>query len=243
MKHILFILATILISISSCTISTNDGNRIKGNGNVVTIKKNISAFCKVSTSSSIDVEIVVDKNAATSCELIGEENVLNLIDINQQGDELEIKFEDNTSITYNKTLKVKLITNCLKKVITSGSGDITVNGSNLTEEFESISEGSGDIDIMNLKAAKAIVETSGSGDVTIEGKCTNATLNTNGSGTIDALQFICIDVTAATDGSGNIDVNAEKTLDAKTHGSGDINYTGDPVLRESVTGSGSVNKR
>ncbi len=242
MRKILVVLFGTTMLLQACSITIDNEEKI-GNGNTKTITKSISNFCVLQSNASIDVEVIVDKNRATSCDITAEENILKEILVENKGEELLIDFKPNTSITTTEKLKVTLYTPCLKRVVGNGSGTITVNGKTQTETFEIMTNGSGDADLSNIEAAKLIATTNGSGTITIEGKGTNADILSVGSGDVDASKYYCADVTATCNGSGTMNIVAEKTLDAKIEGSGDVNYTGSAVLRESISGSGTINKK
>jgi hypothetical protein len=100
--------------------------------------------------------------------------------------------------------------------------------------------GSGDMDVLDIRANSVSGQLDGSGDMTLSGSARNATLVLNRSGELSARKLDAENVTAHVNGSGEISCTATKTLETNIQGSGEISYKGNPSIRS--TGKNHLNR-
>ena len=166
-----------------------------------------------------------------------EPKVLAKLDVSTKGDTLTITskgdFSTQKPLTFTVTLK------SLRSLTTSGSGNSVVEGFS-GPNFDLDLNGSGDVSLKNLKAAKlsVLVQSSGSVDVTGSGNAVVARID--GSGNIDARNYRARIVDASIEGAGSISVHAEESLKAAIGGAGSIEYKGKPKVTQNITGAGTV---
>ena len=113
-----------------------------------------------------------------------------------------------------------------------GSGDLKVGSTNITSTVTAKLSGSGDMDVLDIRANSVSGQLDGSGDMTLSGSACNATLVLNRSGELSARKLDAENVTAHVNGSGEISCTATKTLE--------ISYKGNPSIRS--TGKNHLNR-
>lgn len=213
---------------------------IKGNGNVTTITRSTPDYDGIKCAGSWDFILVKGKEGAITIE--GEENLLEYIITEVNGNELMIKTENNINLktSFNKTITITIPFEAIDAVSLAGSGDIISKHTIRSKDFETKLAGSGDI-ILDIEAKNTKTIVTGSGDVTLTGTTTNFKASVTGSGDIHAYNLNAETADVKVTGSGDIDLTCTKSLKAKVTGSGDIKYKGNPSNRKNkVTGSGSI---
>lgn len=235
-----------LLAFSGCAIIvTPDGNdarfesvfsssAIKGNGNVVSEKRAVSDLSSLSINGPLLVEVRVGPSA--SLEIIGDSNLLALV--------------HTESVSSGPTSK-------LLPAAASSSTDIQKIW--LDERFDSsspirviytvpalhnvIANGSGRLSINGLNGGAMSLQKGGSRIVQMEGKVSNLTISSNGSGTINAGALESKIAAVTIHGSGSVNLGAVRgdELNVSVNGSGSLNASGNVRnLMAHVYGSGSV---
>lgn len=232
-----------LLSTMSVSSQWSNSTRIKGNGKIVTEKRNTTAYDEIKIGGSFDVELIAGQEGQISIK--GEENLLSLIIVEVEGTALKIYPKKNTNISSSsgKGIVVTVPFESISEVSMGGSGSIVGKSTIKADHFNTKLSGSGDI-VLTIDANDVIASLSGSGDITLKGKATNYESKLSGSGDIGAFELEAINGNAAMSGSGNIRINCSNNLIARISGSGDIDYKGDPKTKDTkVSGSGRILKK
>ncbi len=228
----------IFISISLLFFSCNiTGNHTVGNGNVITEKRKIPDFLKVKSSGSIDIDI--RPSDSYSVEVQNDENLLEYVVTEVNNGVLEVKYKSGSYS--NDHAKVIISAPSLNEISSSGSADITIQGTLLnSDEISFHLSGSGDVEgSVDAPSIKAF--SSGSGDIKLSGKTKNLLCEIRGSGDVkcESLKSESADVSVM--GSADVHVFASVRLKVTVSGSGDVYYSGKPQNPEiKIRGSGEV---
>ncbi len=194
---------------------------VKGNGNVVTKElTNLKDFKEVSMGISADVELT--QGETFSVTYVGEDNLLDVMEIKVVNGELEIGNKRGKSTCPTKDLKIKVTMPNIKALNLGGSGNIYA-----TNDFKC-----GDLEL-NI---------GGSGNIKLQGSADNIEANIGGSGDIELFNLKAQKGEINIGGSGNCDVNVEKSLEVNVAGSGDVRVKGNPTIDKNIVGSGDVKK-
>lgn len=231
-----------LIALSTLffTVICNAQSTIKGNGKVVTEKRNTAGYDEINVSGFFDVVLVSGTEGAITLE--GEENILPHIKVATEGNILKIYSEKNININTKKNVVLTVPIQEISVLSLSGSGDITTKNPIISPNLKAKLSGSGDLEL-NIKSSNFDLSLTGSGDVVINGTADNFISKTSGSGDVDAVDLAAKKVTVTISGSGDIKVNCSENLYARVSGSGDIFYKGDPQIKDTkVSGSGDISK-
>ncbi len=125
----------------------------------------------------------------------------------------------------------------------NGSGDIEMENVKSNKTNVSL-DGSGDIYFSKLYTDKVRISLAGSGDIRFVGKANSCDVKIIGSGDVDLDDFVIDYFSAEILGSGDISVYVNKSLKAKVFGSGDILYLGEPEeIKLESFGSGTIRKK
>lgn len=239
----LFVCSALLVCfIGNAQWSSNDKNKIKGNGSVVSQTRTTSDYEGIKISGSFDVNLVAGKEGKII--LKGEENLLASIKVEVENNVLKIYVEKSINIrpSLGKKIEVTVPFEKISELTLSGSGNIKSIDTIKNDSFSAKLSGSGNFDL-GIDSNNLELNLSGSGNVQLKGTANNFTTKLSGSGDIDAGNLKSKNVDVNVSGSGNSRINCNESLTARVSGSGDIKYTGNPEKRDvKVSGSGNISK-
>ncbi len=206
-----------IAAVAACTLLT--GCLTRGSGQERRETREAGAFSEIEVGGIFDVHVTVGPEA--SIEIVGDDNIVPLVDTTISGDRLHI--ETNESISPKLDLVVNVTTPNLKALRTSGSCDVDVSGIS-GETFE--------------------LDASGVADITLVGAVGTLELDLSGAGRVDATGLPARTVEVDMSGAGKADVHATELLVANVSGAGSVHYSGNPAkVDEHVSGVGKVKPR
>ena len=217
---------------------TGNGEKIKGNGKVVSINRTISEYDKISVSSSFDDLLVKGKEGNIKIE--GEENIFSFIETELSGNTLQIKYKKNTNIQTTKKLTVTVPITNISKISLVGSGNLSNIGIFKSNELSVSLGGSGNIKLqIDTKELNANI--GGSGNIYLSGKTNEFECSVAGSGNVNAFDLNSEVTNATIAGSGSIKTTVISKIKGKVVGSGNIYYKGTPSETDlKSVGSGEI---
>lgn len=234
----LMVLVSIMIAVSSCHLM--GGERISGNGAIITQTKNVDGFQSIDASGSVKVHIMQNDN--TSVKIETDENLLPYLEVYTEGSTLVIKTKRGYNLHPSKEIIAYVVAPSFKSIDLSGScdlvGDAPITGN---EALRISTSGSGDIN-MDVNMPQVTTRISGSGSISLRGTVSNFEAHVSGSGDIRCFELKTENTKLDLSGSADAEVNASKTLDVQASGASDIRYRGDANVSQHTSGSGSVKK-
>lgn len=236
MKSLLLILSFAIILFASC------GKRVvKGNGNLVSEGRNVSAFTMIDISAPLTATIHVQNGVAPSVQLSGYKSLLDEIETTTEGNTLKIKSKDFINFDTDKDVQAVITVASLNDLGIHGAADATVDGIVNGTNFKLKISGAGDVTIERIEVSNLVATISGAGDVKINsGISDKAQFTISGTGNINSYAMQCNDVVAKVSGAGDMQVTAIKSLEAKVSGAGSIHYKGTPALKSETSGIGEI---
>jgi hypothetical protein len=235
-----YIITSIILTLSFSVNAQNwwKNKRVKGNGNVITKTRTISDFDKVDVGGSFDVILV--KGEERKITINGEENIIKYVETKVFKNNLQVKYQNNTSLSTTKKLTVTIMYNDIEEISLSGSGNIINKGVLNNSNLEIRLGGSGNI-TLHIDSGEVQSSIAGSGNIKLQGKSNELECSIAGSGNIKAYGLITNILSATITGSGNIKSTVKNEIKAKVIGSGNIYYKGNPSYVDSKSlGSGDV---
>ncbi|MCB0471768.1 MAG: DUF2807 domain-containing protein [Flavobacteriaceae bacterium] len=214
--------------------------KVKGNGKIVTITRNVDSYDQVAVAGSFNVELVAGTEGKLTVQM--DENLLEYLVTEVEGSKLKIRWEKGINVYTKSKLLITVPFEDIYGVALAGSGDIIANDIIKGDSFGAALSGSGD---MNLKVDVNSLKTaiSGSGDIDVAGNSVTLDCAISGSGDFDGSKLNSKEVTVAIAGSGDASVGTVADLNVKIAGSGDVTYSGNPKKNVKISGSGSVRSR
>lgn len=241
-KSILF--ASIIILGAQFTLAqTIFGNKkIQGNGKVISVQRTINDYDQIQVHGSLDVDLIIGKEGIIEIE--AEENLIEYITSNIDGDKLIIRTQKGYYIRPSLRKRIKIIVPIehIDEIELLGSGDVECVDLIKANHLNASVKGSGDINL-NISAKSLNAEVNGSGDIDLKGTANHFEVSVNGSGDVSAFKLVAQTASATVSGSGDIQLYVDKELNATTTGSGDIRFKGNPLkVEKKSVGSGGIVK-
>jgi hypothetical protein len=235
----IILFAFLILSAGSCYYM--GGKRVKGNGNITTIEKNVSDFDQVEVHGAIDVYVSQGERKPVRIE--GDENLLPYIEIEQHNNKIEVSTRKGFNLRPTKKMKIYVTSPNYYKLEVSGACNInTETKLTLNNPLNIEVSGAGDINA-DVNAPRVEAEVSGSGNVNMKGETKNFELKTSGAGDAKCYDLLTETTKVNISGAGSAQVFASVELDAHVSGAGSIKYKGNaPKVNQQVSGAGSVKK-
>jgi hypothetical protein len=236
------IASILLLSIISTSIQAQFFNKkIKGNGELTTITRNVSDYDEISVAGSFDVKLF--KGEEGTITIKADENLLEYIVTEVKNSDLKIKTKKGYTITSRKTIEITVPFESIDGVSLAGSGDVFTNDVIKSNNLKLSLAGSGNMDL-NVSTGEVVSNIAGSGNIQLAGDTDNFSCSIAGSGNLNGFNLKATIANAKIAGSGNIKINAVNEIHAKIAGSGNIVYSENPeIIKSKSAGSGSVKKK
>lgn len=194
----------------------NDPNCINGEGNIISMTRDIQTFNTIEKSSIID--LTVRRSETESLIIRTQENVQESVITNFNDNRLEIKLESGC---YNNTdIEVILETAIFEQLIVSGTGDVNVEG------FDNLAE--------------LTIDKSSTGELRLVGSTEVLNLTMSGTGDVKAFSFITDRCLLTKTGTGTLEITVNTSIDGTMSGTGDLRYKGDPTISLDKPGTGEI---
>lgn len=192
------------------------------------INRPINPFTTLKTDGV--VKIVISTYDSLYCKVTGDEDDLNNIAIERQGDVLKISSQGNLKGGVHVTLGAK----GLKMITADGVTNISSDVIYKTDTLKIKSDGTANIKLM--ADAKVIsAETDGASHIRLKGSCDTLSINADGASNVKALNMNAKKAHVVTDGTSNVVVNASEELKAYADGVSRIQYEGNPKEKKTTT--------
>lgn len=239
--------------------SSGEGERIKGNENIVTRTFAVEAFNRISVGDRIEYSHRIagfnpfaknvkrfpvfnykQTTGASSLQITTDENLFPYLQVEVKDGRLLIRpTEDHLHLRPTRMV-ITGASSSLKEAYLSGSMDLTVEQRLEISKGKFSIAGMGDIKLMNISCDTLHCEVSGKGSLYVVGKVTTASYEVSGIGHVYAFDCESEDVDCAVSGIGSMELTANRYLRADASGIGSIRYRGTAEPHTSVSGIGRV---
>jgi len=256
MKRIFLKIIGIVSIATICCLSCGNAVRIKGNGELATSEKTVSAFEQIACAAgSVEVRfyasdkyravVTVDSNLDNYVDVFVKENVLYIgtktghyYKFTKFSVDVYSPFLTGVSVSGSGQFKGvdKIVTSTFTANV-SGSGGLS--GRIECDSFSGTITGSGKID-GTVECDNFSGTISGSGNLIVAGTCREANVSITGSGSFNGNYFNTKNASVIVSGSGKANISVADNLNAKITGSGKITYRGNPKIDSVISGSGKV---
>ncbi|MCP9236081.1 head GIN domain-containing protein [Lewinella sp. JB7] len=201
------------------------GDRVTGNGDVITQERDLDGFTAIKTCCSFKVEVAQNDDFGVRVE--AESNLQEFIETEVRGKTLHIKYSDDANFKSTEDILVFVSLPLLEGIDASSSSrvrgttpfrgkdlDLDVSSSaNITVEFSG--------DRVNLDA-------SSSGKIEVRGAASRVTADASSASNIDAADLRAEDGVADVSSAASIKIHTTKTLRADASSAGSVHYSGNP---------------
>lgn len=235
----LYILLPVIsfLVLSSCNGIT--GDRIKGNGKVISQERTISNFTGIVVSDAIHVYLKND--SAFSVKVETDENLQQYVVIRETNGSLIIKEENGTYLNPTGRIKVYVSAPSIRKVKASGASNL-ISQHELTGESIDIEVTGASGAELELKSPRVSASMNGASRIALFGKTKDFSIKGSGASDADCYELLSENTVVDLSGASNAEVFASVRLDADASGASNIRYKGNAVPSQRTSGAGSIKK-
>jgi hypothetical protein len=211
-----------------------------GSGNIVSQKRQVSGFDRVSLDGSGELTIVTGEEESLVVE--GDDNLIERVKSEVRDGTLYISLEPGSlsNVQPSNPFKYQATVKALSGVELTGAGAIDIDRVD-TDTFDLQSSGAGNVRIHNIQASLLAILMDGAGGCEIEaGTVERQKLEINGLGSYTAPNLESKTADVQISGAGGATLWVSDSLDVVISGSGKVSYYGSPQLQFENTGAGSV---
>jgi putative autotransporter adhesin-like protein len=191
---------------------------IRGNGHVITEKRDVGPFTEIHGSGGLKVEW---QSGPPSLTITTDDNLLSYIETRNVGNQLEIRSRERIHPT--KGTKIFITSASLSAAQLSGAADLIAH---------------------SLSGPRFSVQTSGAASITLDGVVDQLFADLTGASDLKAKSLQAKVVEMSTTGAADAWVSVSDTLRVAITGAGDVAYSGNPkTVEKHVTGAGSIRRK
>ncbi len=201
------------------------GERVRGNGDLITQERGLDGFTAVKACCSFRVEL--SESPTFSVRVEAESNLQEFVVTELRGKTLQIKYSDKANFKSTKDITVYVSLPLLRGIDASSSSRITgmtpFSGDDLNLEVSS----SAKIQLA-FSGDRVDIDASSSGSIEVSGKAKRVNADASSASDIDADKLIAEDGVADVSSAASIKVHTTNSLRADASSAGSVQYSGNP---------------
>lgn len=234
---VFFIALTAVILLGSCRLF--GGERIRGNGNIVNVQRNMGAFNSIEAGGAVEVRVKQDN--ANTVRIETDENLLEFLDVYTDGNTLVIQSKKGYNLDPSQDVIVYASAPRFTTFDISGASKLLSAGTLTGDELEVDASGASEIKL-EVRMSKLTADLSGSSTMELRGEATRFDTQGSGASTIKAMDLTTEESTLDLSGASNAEVTANKQLNIDASGASDVRYRGNANINQKSSGASSVTK-
>ena len=218
MKQTSLLLSTIILSIVLCSCYSHP-NTIKGDGNIITKEITIKDYNQLEIELN-NVELIYKQSKeAPFLKIETDQNIMNIINIEQEGKELTLKLQ--REFTQINPTSLTIITNSTKLKELALAGNCRVQADSII------------VNDLDCKIA-------GKGELYLNGNVKETNIESAGNSQIEAFGLHTDILECEIAGRSHIEITVNQQITAQIAGKADILYKGNPQVKQQSIGKGSI---
>ncbi|WP_375771668.1 DUF2807 domain-containing protein [Archangium gephyra] len=235
-------MSLLVVALSGCGF----GPQVQGSGQLVQEERQVPGFVTLSVEDGIETTVVVDPNQPRKVRLVGDDNLVALMQTELQGTGLlsvHFRQQDVGSWRSNNPLRVEVTVPELQQLSHSGGGVVDVSGTvaGISGSFTLAVSGGGTAKVRGLETASFSLEVSGGGEVTAEGRSTRVRSTMSGGSLLRARELFVQEAELTSSGGGSTEMRVSDTLRVTASGGGAVRIAGQPtVLAKDLSGGSTL---
>lgn len=227
-----------LALLSSCNLI--GGERVNGNGNIVTETSDLSGFSGVSVGGAID--LYVSQGNSYSVKVVADENLQQFLRITKDGDVLNIRPENNMNLRSSSGIKVYITSPTINKLGASGASNIiaetALQGNELYIDLSGASTAKVDLDYSGVE-----MDLSGASTAELRGKSKSIDIEGSGSSHVNAMDHTTAEANVDISGASSVNIFVTEKLDAEASGASEVVHSGGARVNSNTSGASSVRSK
>jgi hypothetical protein len=243
MKKAIIIIAIVVVVVAICTVLILKGwpGVLIGSGNLETEEYAFANFTRVEISSAFEFEI--KQSNSYSINVTADDNVIDRVQISQDGQALKIRVGGVPTSFRGVTLKALVTIPQLRGLTVSGASRGTVSNFDCTEAVSIAVSGASRV-TGDITAGDIEFDVSGASTVQLEGSAADMVAIISGASRFSLGDFTVNNADVNISGASTGTINLDGRLDANVSGASTLLYIGDPVMGTiNVSGASTLSKK
>lgn len=235
--QLLLLALPVVLFFSSCRFL--GGERIDGNGRVVTQQRNVGRFNSIDVSGALDVRVRQDATAAVRVET--DENLQEFVETFLDGNTLVVRNKQGYNLDPSNNTIVYVSAPEFRDLEVSGASKLIGENTITSNDMGLRASGASEI-TMDVKTQKLETEATGASSIQLRGSAERFSSEASGSSHLRCLDLQTSEATLDLSGACNAEVTAEKQLNIEASGASDVKYRGNANINQKSSGASSVQK-
>ena len=243
MRKAVVIVAIVVAVVAICTVLILKGwpGVVIGSGNLETEEYAFANFTRVEISSAFEFEI--KQSGSYSINVTADDNVIDRVQISQDGQTLKIRVGGVPTSFRSVTLKALVTMPQLGGLTVSGATRGIVSNFNCTEAVSIAVSGASRV-AGDITAGDIEFDVSGASTVQLEGSAADMVAIISGASRFSLGDFTVNNADVNISGASTGTINLDGRLDANVSGASTLLYIGDPVMGIiNVSGASTLGKK
>jgi hypothetical protein len=202
--------------ISDRLFSFKFNSKVKGSGNVITERRELSGFKGIEVGGIFKVEAIAQSDYGVEVEV--DDNLMQRVKTEVSGGVLHITFDGN--LRSHGPILVRVTAPNIEKINASGAASVRLS---------------------NVSNESLTVDSSGASKITLSGTTNKLSVDISGATKVEAVDLKAVDAELEASGASSIDVFATGSLSADASGASKISYSGSPKnVDRNTSGASSI---
>ncbi|HZH67302.1 MAG TPA: head GIN domain-containing protein [Flavisolibacter sp.] len=233
----IFLLASLIIFFSSCTIM--GGKKVRGNGNIISQTRQVSNFTGIDVSGAVKVRL--KQEATASVRVDTDENLMEYVEVKVDGNTLVIQPRKGYNLDPSKELIVYVSAPRFDEIDLSGASNITSEAPITGDELNVQASGASEI-VMQVKLSKFTSELSGACLLRLTGDVSRFSTEASGASKIMCLDLKTKEAKLNISGATEAAITADNELDIDASGASTVEYRGNANINQKSSGASNVKR-
>ena len=239
MKQISLLLSIVILSAVLCSCYFRP-NTINGDGNIITKEIQIKDYEQLEIELN-NVELIYQQSEDTPIlKIETDQNIMDIIDIEQEGKELTLKLQREFTQTTPTHLIITTNSTKLKELAIAGSGTFHLKEKISGEELEINLAGKCKVQVDSITVNNLDCAIVGKGELYLNGNVKETNISGAGNSHIEAFGLHTDILECEIAGYSHIEMTVNHQITTQIAGKADILYKGDPKITQQSIGKGSI---
>lgn len=231
-NYIFYTLVLLITVLSSC----GGSGCITGSGEQIVEQRSIGDFSKLEISG--DFKVLISQSDSSAMSIMADDNIIPHVKQKISNDVLTITLDKD--ICDGGPVAISLSSKIWNAIKASGAVEVIGESKIVAQDFELDLSGATDVALV-LEAARLTTNTSGAAEITLKGQSRQHFIETSGSSTIKAFDFVVSDYRLESSGASDAQINVLNSLEVKSSGQSNIVYKGNPkTIKRNESGASSI---
>jgi Putative auto-transporter adhesin, head GIN domain len=236
MRFLLLTLFSVGI-LSSCQYVM--GERVYGDGNIITRDAHVGSFNSIDVSSALEVHI--SQGNANQVQIKTDQNLLDLIEVFTDGNTLVARIRHGYNLEPSGRIVIQITAPEYKSIQVSGASKIIADNTISANDLHLGASGASQIS-MEVDGGKISSDLSGASSLSLKGQATDFDLEASGASHSKCYELVAENAMIDLSGASSAEITASKNLRADASGASHVRYKGDASVNSNTSGAGSVRK-